>query len=289
MQKNNTNNIDGITAIIDNMNEELANVTPANKIQRAYLCFHLVHQAAAALKNLAHTYAFKSQVEEIAFYKITYTGILEDRYYYAMQYELEAHSPYKRITQQAYYLQSCLARFKDDLEKQNSFYNYDYLDESYLDTKYFTRNSDMPMPPDLTIGIDEYSCPAVYYANKFAKVRALVRVICEVVQELMTLNDAPAPDSGKFDQKLVWTGTKIELIELVYALFERGCINKGQVTLKRIIGEFEAFFNTRLDNYLTLFKQSIRMRKETRTIFLEALISGLTERMDKFDEKKSRI
>lgn len=78
------------------------------------------------------------------------------------------------------------------------------------------------------------------------------------------------------------------LIELTYALFEHGSINKGNVTLKTIISAFESLFNIRLDNYLTLFKQSIRMRKDTRTKFLEALIVSLNQRMDKFDEKPVR-
>lgn len=146
----------------------------------------------------------------------------------------------------------------------------------------------MPLPPDAAMGISDYQSPASYYAGKFARVQALMRLINELQGELNALNEEHMAGVRQKDGGLTWTGSKVELIELIYALFEHGSINKGNVTLKRIIHAFEHLFNIDLDNYLTLFKQSIRMRKGTRTIFLETLIRDLTLRMDMFDEKKTR-
>lgn len=275
-------------AIFHKMKQELAAMTPANKLQKAKLSFQIAISAANDLKREADGYQFESESAEISFYKITYVDLLEDVYYFTLKYEFEAHAPYKDVHQKANYLRDTLKRHKYDLDKQHFFYNYIYLDESHMNAKYFCRHSDIPTPPDMAIGFCNYAFPCDYYAHKFARIHALIRHINELHLELTALNDDGVTTSKTNDNGLVWTDAKVALIELSYALFEEGSINKGNVTLKRIISAFEQLFNISLDNYLTLFKQSIRMRKESRTLFLEALISSLSKRMDKYDEKMVR-
>lgn len=140
-------------AISSKMQEELKSLNTANKLQRAGISFQITIKAATALKEAADNHDFESEAEEIIFYKTTYTEILEEVYYYTLNYEFKEHIPYKDVNQKANYLQDSLIRHKFDLDKQHSFYNYIFLDETHLDAKYFSRNSDMPTPPDVAIGI----------------------------------------------------------------------------------------------------------------------------------------
>ena len=84
--------------------------------------------------------------------------------------------------------------------------------------------------------------------------------------------------------KLNWTGNKVELIELIYALETAGCFNHGHATIKEIVAYIEVIFNINLGNYYHTFME-IRNRKNG-TVFLDKLIKVLNDRMEEADRKK---
>lgn len=42
------------------------------------------------------------------------------------------------------------------------------------------------------------------------------------------------PYANNHEEKLSWTGTIIQLVELIYALYELGCFNNGKISLKKL-------------------------------------------------------
>lgn len=62
-----------------------------------------------------------------------------------------------------------------------------------------------------------------------------------------------------------------------------GSFIKGTVDLKDLAIGFENLFHTDLENYYRVF-QEIRIRKESRTTFLDQLKERLIKRMDEADE-----
>lgn len=83
--------------------------------------------------------------------------------------------------------------------------------------------------------------------------------------------------------KQSWTGSKVALIELVYALHSEGVFNNGASDLKDIVEYFETVFNIDLGQYRRVFLE-IRARKSDRTKFLNTLNQVLIKRMDNTDE-----
>lgn len=83
--------------------------------------------------------------------------------------------------------------------------------------------------------------------------------------------------------KLFWTGSKTDLIELIYALHASNTINSGTVDIKELASHFEHFYNVDLGNYYHTFIE-IRSRKTGRTKFLDKLIEMLKQRMEALDE-----
>ena len=85
-----------------------------------------------------------------------------------------------------------------------------------------------------------------------------------------------------------WTGSLVELIEIIYALNELGSINDGQNDIK----ELAAFFGSHLgleikdrhcyDAYLDMK----RRKNESRTYFLDKLRERLNLRMQRDDERE---
>ena len=85
---------------------------------------------------------------------------------------------------------------------------------------------------------------------------------------------------------LQWSGKPIELVELLYALYETGCFSKLFLkTLFTIAGDV---FGCEVRNHSNLFG-TIKIRvKGDRTIFLDKLKKNLTAKMERADEKPSR-
>lgn len=83
--------------------------------------------------------------------------------------------------------------------------------------------------------------------------------------------------------RLTWTGSKVDLVELIYAWESAGCFNHGHVTIKEIVSYIQIVFNIDLGDYYHTFRDL--RRRVDRTAFLDSLISHLSDRMDKADLK----
>ena len=83
--------------------------------------------------------------------------------------------------------------------------------------------------------------------------------------------------------KLFWTGSKTDLIELVYALHSSGIINSGTADIKEIASVCELIFNIDLGNYYHTIIE-IRSRKSNVTKFIDKLKESLIKRFDESDE-----
>jgi hypothetical protein len=83
------------------------------------------------------------------------------------------------------------------------------------------------------------------------------------------------------ESPLTWTGSKADLIELIYGLETVGVINKGGADIKEIARRFESLFNISLGNFYRQFLD-IRLRKKEKTTFLNQMKEKLEVRMDDF-------
>lgn len=87
------------------------------------------------------------------------------------------------------------------------------------------------------------------------------------------------------DSPIKWTGSMVELVELLYACKEQQCFNNGEMTVKELTEHFAVLFNVNAvpkDCYRTY--NDIRNRKnDSRTYFLDKLQSKLNEKLRKDD------
>ena len=79
-----------------------------------------------------------------------------------------------------------------------------------------------------------------------------------------------------------WTGSKVALIELIYAIQTSGCINNGKSDLKKMTSYIENLFNIDLGDIYRTFLE-IRGRKGNRVQCLDQLRKDLIARMDEAD------
>jgi hypothetical protein len=82
---------------------------------------------------------------------------------------------------------------------------------------------------------------------------------------------------------LQWTGPKIGLVELIYALAQAGVFNNGKADYKEIAQHFETMFNIPLDNIYKIFEK-IRLRECGPTTFLDSVKVKLIDYTEKFHQ-----
>lgn len=84
-------------------------------------------------------------------------------------------------------------------------------------------------------------------------------------------------------QALEWTGTQMELVELIYALNEAGCF--GDISLKKLFCIIEQVVGCEVKNHYRLFWDIRNRTGEERTYFLNKLIKKLSEKLIRMDSE----
>ena len=119
------------------------------------------------------------------------------------------------------------------------------------------------------------------------KALALVRRMLENLQTQVPPLSA-AQKSDIHPPPFRWTGSLVELIEIIYALDEMGCINDGQNDIK----ELTAFFGSQLgleikdSHCYNAYTDMKRRKSESRTYFLDKMRERLNLRMQRDDAKE---
>jgi hypothetical protein len=88
--------------------------------------------------------------------------------------------------------------------------------------------------------------------------------------------------------KLQWTGSSVEWVELIYALYSVKRINRGEITLKELFLQMGEIFDFDVKEFANYF-MSIKHRKDdNRTKFMDLLKDVVLGRMEDADRKPSR-
>lgn len=228
---------------------------------------------------------FKSVSEEIHFFKEIKPQFTSKRIYYNSVYRIETKKPSGSTRIFKKYYNNELEKLKRYFDDNLDFYKYYRTKSTYLDYKYFVRGSF-----DVKQSLDNF-----YYETdlnfstshdfKIAKIIAndLLQLYLEDCIKLLDRKSNKLITQRNPNAKLIWTGSKIALTELLYALQTEGVFNNGSADLKIIAEFFEDNFSLDLGQYRRNFLE-IRARKENRTKFLDTLKTNLLKRMDDTDE-----
>jgi hypothetical protein len=80
-----------------------------------------------------------------------------------------------------------------------------------------------------------------------------------------------------------WSGTKIDLVEVIYALKHARLINNGNVDVKELAAHLGKIFNIDLEDSIYRIYQDIKLRKTVRTKFLIRLSDVFNKKLDEED------
>lgn len=222
---------------------------------------------------------------EIDFFKNIKPKFTSLSIYHNAIFKIETKMPHggDRITKK--YLNKELKKLKRYFDNNLDFYNYHRTGSSFLDFKYFVRGSQ-----DNKLRLDSFFFEVDHSFStshdfKVAKILAhdLVQVYIETKLLKMESKDYKEKSQHEPKGKIIWTGSKVALTEIMYAFHTKGVFNNGAAELKEIASYFEEMFHIDLGQYRRTFLE-IRDRKFDKTKFINALEVELLKRMEETDE-----
>lgn len=230
------------------------------------------------LRGFISNYHFENINEEIHFFKNIKPKFFTRLLYARKIFEILSGLPLGLLQQtNAYYLKK-LSGVQKYIDSNKDFILYYRCNSAILDEIYFVRRT-----PDLwqSLTSEEWGDDifTTLYDQKLSKIRAYEKVSTFLIE---SINKAATLSSSE-NTSITWTGSKAALIELLYALQTNGSCNNGAMDVKTLASHFEYIFNVKLGNFYRTF-QEIRIRKISRTTFLDQLKEGLIKRMDQSDE-----
>ncbi|MFX1705042.1 RteC domain-containing protein [Chitinophaga sp. CC14] len=247
-------------------------------------CIHEVNLSLTRLHAWLDSHPFQSPEEEIHFFKHIRPHMDGMRLYYLQLLQLEIRCKAAGQTEKIAIYKRHQQRISNYFDRNSEIYRYHLLSLTYLDGYYYRRpdnsqpesiDDEAPLLPD-----HRYYATISYKAAKLVCCQLLYRYL---ERALLPLRPGPGIPGRPAGEGLQWTASKAALGELLYALQEYGVFNNTKVEVKKIADYLEKVFDTDLKNIYKIY-EDIRLRKKSRTPFLDALRNSLLRRLDQDDE-----
>lgn len=256
-----------------------------NHLQYLTQCIQCVQRSIQQLKSYITTARFEDSSEEIQLFKEIKPQFDGKLIYYTKLLTIEQELPQACRRSQKQYYRKRIRELESFSFNHSEFILYVNLELTNLDDVYFLRHG---KAPPLHYGGIQFFYDQQFHAPMSWAMAELVGnnlLISELKarQKLLRTFKQPSTKATKDEDELTWTASVTALVELIYALDEHGAFNNTKVGIKRIATLFSKVFNIPLVNIYKIW-ENIRLRKKSRTPFLQALISGLLRRMDHDDE-----
>ena len=235
----------------------------------------LIDETIRKLKDLITKHQFENIAEEVYFFKKLKPQFISKFIYYSSVLDIESHKPDVGNKILKKYYEAEQEKLKIFYVEQSEFYSYYRRDATYLDHKIFIRNSyDLKMK--LSFGFYNFDTSFTtshdHIIARFIAARQFDQYLKRQIERL------GENGIGKNPSPLVWSASKVGLIELVYALYHMRCFNGGNIELSEVIKFVEKSLDTDLGNFhKTVFE--IRTRKQGPTKFLNLVSDNLSQHL----------
>ena len=126
-----------------------------------------------------------------------------------------------------------------------------------------------------------YARKALSFVSKMLKHLALSHSQVPPLSNLHTSANTPSDNPAL---PLQWTGNAIDLVELIYGIYEMGCINNGEMPLKQLAPLLYRTFGIEAKDCYRFYIDIKRRKTISHTHFLEQMQERLNERIRRDEE-----
>lgn len=255
----------------------------ADPIMYSQKAIKILIPALEKLKTFFIKYNVENKAEEIIFFRDIKPTFASKLIYYNEVFNIATHKPFTTKKSIRKYYTSELKKLQSYFDENIEFYKYCRTGNRLLDAKYFLRRKH-----DIRLSLDSFYLQADHRfstSHDYTVARIIANDLIKqyLENELALLSDNVKPARTNPSQIIKWTGSKVALIELIYALHAESLFNDGTAELKETVSHFEKVFHIELGQFNRTFLE-IRSRKSDRTKFLNALTRTLETRMENADE-----
>src|SRR5690606_33377961 len=261
---------------IEIFKKKLNNIEKTNTdiIKLSQEIIRLCRNELSNLKSIIKIKGFDSQDEEILFFKKMKPVISGYLIHYLEIYAFESQLSKTSMKSQQKFIDKIRNKTYQFLMDHLDFVNYIEQGQTHLDVCYFTRNQSIQI---MLMHTDDYFYELDFNTSHdmlLAKINGYKRFIA-YLEDRRNLGSNKSSSST-----LKWTSSKVALTELIYALYHSRVINNGNLEIKELANELQKLFNIELGDFYKIYSE-IRLRKKSRTKFLDDLSIGLINEIHK--------
>lgn len=231
-------------------------------------------EAIRNVKTLISDHRFECVADEVRFFKTLKPMFISKFIYFSKILTIETAKPTAGLKEIKKHYSAELLKLKQYHVENKDFHAYYLRNATYLDHKYFVRKSydlKMELSPEL-YNFDENFTTS--HDNKVSFIMANQSLEAYLLNAVNNIGMVSSENNSKFP--LVWSASKVSLIELLYALHHTRSFNGGNIEFTEVIKATEKLFEIDLGNsYKTIAE--IRNRKNGRTKFLQLLTDNLNQ------------
>ena len=236
------------------------------------------------MRQLVIIEGFPDRNSEIYFFKKIKPAVYCKLLYFRGVFEIETNRHEIDKDGLKKYFQQKLDKIMEYMDKHRVKVQYFKCGFKHLDEKYFVReNSEIPLELRSSHHLlDEKFF--TWHDHTFSTIMANEMLIDYIRIELEKVDKPFGNDQTHYKSHLKWTGHKIDLGEIIYALLYSGAVNNGNATIIELAEAFEQMVNVEIKEDIYRYRLDIQQRKIDRTKFLNHLIAILRRMIDEKDE-----
>lgn len=238
------------------------------------------------MRKLVIQEGFSDFKSEICFFKKIKPTAYSKLLYYQAVFDIESKRKKADIPVIRRYFQQRLSKIHEYMEEHQMKVQYYRCGCNHLDEKYFLRNNDeipLKLRNDHQLMDEDFF---TWHDHTFSTIMAYEMLTDYIIAELKKLDNIEKGIVEFPESTLFWTGKKIELVEILYAVYFSGVINNGKVTIKELAEVFGRSFNIDLSKDIYRYFAEIQQRKreENQTKFLDYLKAMLIKKLGEKNE-----
>lgn len=253
-------------------------------LEKLIASLNAIRQALDKLKSFLKDKPFKTDEEQIKFFKYTKPAFYQWQIYYTELYTIETGLPFGDAEKQVAFLDQELYYIERFFQQYAFIYQYYKLNANELDSLYFMRGGQvqsvlLPNVPDLN---PEFSTSCDYLFSKFKAFENLKEWVSERLLYLKKNPDMsyqPETDTGE----MKWTGDTINLAEIAIGIYHTIQVNKGSASLAEIFKGLEAMFHVNIGIPSKRMAELRRRKRLGRTQYLDEMRESIIRKLDKED------
>lgn len=259
-----------------------------DSINYAETALNIVIQSFGQLREAVKNHAFENKQQEIEFFKYIKPAFSSKLIYFNEIFRIETEKPEGSPKTVDKFYNNEEKRLNEFYKANFEFYKYYRSRNTSRDKKYFTRRK-----CDIKMGIDSYFFQSDFDFNTthdFLVAQILANKLLqqylnkkrEGLLEIRMKNKEPL--TSHKNPVMQWTGSKVALVELLYALHASGVLNNGKASLNKIAQSAEAIFNIQLNQPNRVFLEIKNRKSMEQTAFLNHLKDNLVRRIQESDK-----